>query len=121
MGKVSNTKVISSRVPADVYMRLQSVLKEKNMSMSEYISADLLNVKIKRVNVSEDIPEELKVMLGASGGLLAGSIVYHAINKNMPKDRFTNEEIEAYSWIGAVSIGLLAGMGLLALMSSGKK
>lgn len=88
--------------------------------MSEYIQSDLLNVKVKRVDITNSIPDELKILLGASTGLLAGSIVYNAINKNMPKDRFSAEEIEAFSWIGSISVGLIAGGGLMALMN-GKK
>lgn len=66
-----------------------------------------------------DVPDELAesiIVLG--GGAVVGTITYKILQSYLPKDRFTQDEIDMYSWVGAFAVGVLGAVGLQKLFSS---
>ena len=94
------TATISLRVPIDFKTELQSICTDKGITMSDYCLAKLTpNNQIAPINakvlqtlsnggkvVNNELPLELSQMLGATGGLLVGIVVYNALKENLTKN-----------------------------------
>lgn len=122
------TETISLRVPTDFKLELQSICKTKGITMSDYCLAKLTpNNQIAPINakvlqtlsnggqvVNNELPLELSQMLGATGGLLVGIVVYNALKENLTKNNpeWTEEKIQAIAFASGVTSALLSGYGL---------
>lgn len=122
------TATISLRVPIDFKAELQSICSDKGITMSDYCLAKLTpNNQIAPINakvlqtlsnggqvVNNELPLELSKLLGATGGLLVGIIVYNALKENLPKSNpeWSEEKIQAISFASGVTSALLGGIGI---------
>ena len=113
------TATISLRVPIDFKTELQSICTDKGITMSDYCLAKLTpNNQIAPINakvlqtlsnggkvVNNELPLELSQMLGATGGLLVGIVVYNALKENLTKNnpKWTEEKIQAIAFASGVT------------------
>lgn len=122
------TETISLRVPTDFKLELQSICKTKGITMSDYCLAKLTpNNQIAPINakvlhkladggtiVDNELPIELSKMLGVTGGLLVGVIVYNALKTNLTANNpeWSNEKIQTIAFASGVASALLGGFGI---------
>lgn len=139
----NSTYVISARIPTDAAHRLKARLSEEKMSMSEFLqryaigTADgKLETDFRNLNIEQGIdlangggiptpkqtemPEEVKLMLSAVGGLATGALVYQTLTTFLP-DRWTKDEREIYSAMGALTIGIFSAVGIHSVLKKDKK
>lgn len=118
--KSLSTKVLSARVPPEVYDAWQNLAISKNISVSECLRDAVTMVdkkSIKKILKAEDgieVPEDFKNVLGAvGGGGIAGILIYKGIRLALEKDSsMSTNEIEAISAILGLSGALLIGSGI---------
>jgi hypothetical protein len=122
------TTTISIRVPLDFKSEIQKICKTKGVTLSDFCLAKLTpNNQIAPINakvlhslsnggniVNNDVPEELHNMLGATGGLLVGIIVYNALKENLTKNNpeWDEDKIQAIAFASGVTSALLSGVGI---------
>ena len=122
------TSTISLRVPLDFKAQILKICENYDITISDYaisrlvpngqtppVNANALQ-KIKKGGtiVDNDIPTELSNMLGVTGGLFIGVIVYRAL-KDALKDNnedWTDEKIQAIAFASGVASGLISGIGI---------
>jgi hypothetical protein len=125
------TATISLRVPIDFKETLQTICADKGITMSDYCLAKLTpNNQIAPINAkvlqtlskggtigNNVIPMELSKLLGVTGGLLVGVIVYNALKENLPKHNpeWSEDKIQAIAFASGVTSALLGGIGLHAI------
>jgi hypothetical protein len=111
---LTKTKVLSARVTPDVYEAIYTSAKFNNTSISDYLgkvaTTNIPDYPISNID-SITMPEELKAVLVAFGGGVSGLITYKILKANLPKDRFTDEQIDFMAWIGAFAVGALGAIG----------
>lgn len=125
---MSNTKTISARVPLDIYEMVENTCKHKGLNKSQLITEMITKAPSKPslskggsvVNVSEStMPEEIRHVLSAAGGLGAGLLVYNVLDEHLPTDRFESEETKRDIVIlCSIAVGLGAMFGLSKLLKS---
>ena len=122
------TTTISLRVPLDYKAELLSICNTKGVTMSDYCLARLTpNNQIAPINakvlhkltsgvqlVDNEIPIELSKILGATGGLWIGYIVYNALKENLTKNNsdWSEDAIQAITISAAVASTLISGVAL---------
>jgi hypothetical protein len=122
------TSTISLRVPLDFKAQIIKICENYDITISDYaisrlvpngqtppVNANALQ-KIKQGGtiVDNGIPTELSNMLGVTGGLFIGVIVYRAL-KDALKDNnedWTDEKIQAIAFASGVASGLISGIGI---------
>ena len=122
------TSTISLRVPLDFKAQILKICENYDITISDYaisrlvpngqtppVNANALQ-KIKKGGtiVHNEIPTELSNMLGVTGGLFIGVIVYRAL-KDALKDNnedWTEEKIQAIAFASGVASGLISGIGI---------
>ena len=122
------TSTISLRVPLDFKAQILKICEKHDITISDYaisrlvpngqtppVNANALQ-KIKKGGtlVNNEIPTELSNMLGVTGGLFIGVIVYRAL-KDALKDNnedWTDEKIQAIAFASGVTSGLISGIGI---------
>jgi hypothetical protein len=120
---MKQSRVISARVPVDVADLFNKACKQKGLTKSSYMvelmSTPGLPMKMKGGGevASIDVPEELKEILTAVGGVGIGFLVFKIITAYMPKDKYTKNEINVYAAIGAVAAGFASAYGINKLMN----
>jgi hypothetical protein len=129
------TSVISLRVPVEFKTELSQICNAKNITMSEYCLAKLtpngqippINADVlKRISESEgqvvinELPVELSKVLGATGGLVVGIIVYNALKINLAKynPEWSEEKIQAIAIASGLASAFLGGIGITKLSKS---
>jgi antitoxin component of RelBE/YafQ-DinJ toxin-antitoxin module len=130
------TTTISLRVPVDFKSELQSICNNKGITMSEYclakltpnsqippIKANVLNTITEGEVLNNDelqLPVELSKVLGATGGLIVGIIVYNALKTNLAKHNpeWSDEKIQAIAITSGLASALLGGIGITKLSKS---
>jgi antitoxin component of RelBE/YafQ-DinJ toxin-antitoxin module len=129
------TTTISLRVPVDFKSELQSICKNKGITISEYCLAKITpNSKtppikanlLKTITESEgqaldnELPVELSKILGATGGLIVGIIVYNALKNTLAKynPEWSEEKIKAIAIVSGLASVLLSGIGISKLSRS---
>lgn len=112
--------VISARVPVDVAQMIKNGAKTQGISPSKYIS-NFVTYTPQKLNkggniaiVNHELPEEIKQVLSAVGGLGIGILVYNVLKNYLPTDTMDKETRENVALLGSVAGGLV---GLLALDS----
>lgn len=123
------TQTISLRVPADFKTELQGLCNAKGITMSDYCLAKLTpNNQIAPINakvlqklskggqvIDNEIPMQLIKMLGVTGGLLVGVIVYNALRTNLTEnnsDDWSEEKIQAISFASGLASALIGGTAI---------
>jgi hypothetical protein len=117
-----STKVLSARVPPDVYDAWQNLASSKNISVSECLRDAVTMVDKKAIKKSvlkaEDgikVPDELKnVIASIGGGSVAGILLYKGIRITLEQNsnNMNKDEIEAVSVLLALSGALIIGTGI---------
>ena len=117
---MEKTVVISARVPVDIAKMIKTGAKTQGITPSKYISNHITSTPKKFNNggnisvVNHELPDEIKQVLSAVGGLGVGVLVYNVLNTYLPKDTMDKDTRENVALLGAVAGGLV---GLLALDS----
>ena len=122
------TTTISLRVPLDFKAEIQSICKTKGVTLSDFCLAKLTpNNQIAPINakvlqslseggnvIENELPEGLHNLLGVTGGLFVGIIIYNALKENLSKNNpeWDEEKIQAIAFAGGVTSGLLSGVGI---------
>lgn len=119
---MSKTKILSVRVPIDVYDMVQNTCKQrgvnKNQLLTEVICQTGTGVSLQQYaeGGTVTIPDELNDFLAGIGGVATGTLVYHILNNNLPYDRWDEDTRDLLVWSGSFAVGLLSGIGLSKLM-----
>ena len=112
---MAKTVVISARVPVDIANMIKHSCKTNNMTTSKFLQNMVENpsTSIKKANggnviIADNVqlPHMAKGLLSAVGGVGAGTIVYKLLQAHLPKDLFTQDEIDGISIVGAIAGGL---------------
>lgn len=122
------TATISVRVPRDFKLELQSICSAKGITISDFCIAKLTpNNQIAPINakvlqtlsdggqvVNNELPLELSKLLGVTGGLLVGVIVYNALKENLTKNNpdWSEDKIQAIAFASGLTSALLGGTAL---------
>ena len=125
---MSKTKTISARVPVDVYEMVENTCKHKGLNKSQLIqdlitqapSKQSMKVGGEIANIDDSsMPEEVRHMLSAAGGLGAGLLVYNVLDEHLPTERFNSEEAKRDIIIlCSIAVGMGAMFGLSKLLKS---
>jgi len=108
------TKVISARVPLDVYAMLETLSKQQGQSKNKIVG-DLISTSATTPSVLsigkpsikvKPMPKILKNALIGVGGMGVGYIVYELLQQKLPNYNFTDEEVNNLSMLGALATGL---------------
>jgi hypothetical protein len=118
-----STKVISARVPVDVYAMLNALSKEKGQSKNKIV-ADMIQHTTNsptRITVPSTVnikpmPKVLKNALIGVGGAAVGYIVYQLLQEHLPKYNYTEEDVDTISALAAIASGLGTGVLLSNLL-----
>ena len=118
------TKVISARVPLDVYAMLETLSKQQGLSKNKIVG-DLISTSATTPSVLsvgkpsikvKPMPKILKNALVGVGGLGVGYIVYELLQEHLPKYNFSTDEVDNISSFGAIATGLGTSAFLAHLM-----
>lgn len=118
------TKVISARVPLDVYAMLETLSKQQGQSKNKIVG-DLISTSATTPSVLsvgkpsikvKPMPKILKNALVGVGGLGVGYIVYELLQEHLPKYNFSTDEVDNISSFGAIATGLGTSAFLAHLM-----
>jgi len=121
----SATKVLSTRVPLDVYKQFQRRATSQGVSVNALLKSKVTGeevdniVKVKYAKGGDiSIPDDVQDLLVGVGAVGVGALVYKAVSINLrDKKTYTEDEILLYSSISAVAVGLLTGWGIKELCS----
>jgi hypothetical protein len=115
-----STKVISARVPLDVYAMLDNISTTtgvaKNKIISDMVRSSTTAPKVIAVQPIKPMPKVLKNTLIGVGGMGVGYIVYQLLQEHLPKYNFSQDEIDNISALGAIASGLGTSAFLAHLM-----
>lgn len=119
-----STKVISARVPLDVYAMLDKISastgESKNKIISEMVRSSTTTPKVISNGLptikAKPMPKVLKNALVGVGGMGVGYIVYELLQEHLPKYNFSTEEVDNISALGAIASGLGTSAFLAHLM-----
>jgi hypothetical protein len=103
------TEVISARIPVDTAKIIREAVAKSGLTMSRYLTEVVTQPQSleKTPNLtSKDLPKEVNSMLSAVGGAGLGLLVYKVLKTYMPKDRFSEEQIDNIAIISALASGL---------------
>lgn len=113
---MAKTVVISARVPVDIANMIKKSCKANNITTSKYLQnmAENPYTSIKKANGGNvviannvEMPDVIKGLLSTAGGLGAGTIVYQLLQTYLPKDYFTQDQIDGISIGGAIAGGFV--------------
>jgi len=121
----ASTKVLSTRVPLDVYKQFQKQATKSGLSVNALLKSKITGEQVDNVvrtnyaNGGEvSLPREIEELLIGLGAVGIGALVYKAVSLNLEdKKTYTEDEILLYSSISAVAVGLVTGWGISKLMS----
>jgi hypothetical protein len=111
-----STKVISARVPVDVYAMLNALSKQKGQSKNKIVADMIQNttnspriVVPGTVNI-KPMPKVLKNALIGVGGISVGYIVYQLLQEHLPKYNYSEEDVDTISALAAIASGVGTGV-----------
>jgi len=109
----AKTTVISARIPVDIAEMVKKTCLQRNISMSNYLTQVITDPQTPTFSKGGTVNtpgiavnEDLKAILSGLGGLGIGMVVYKLLNAYLPRDKFTEEEIESYSFLGSMACGI---------------
>ena len=124
---MSKTKTISARVPLDIAEMVENACKHKGVNKSQLITNLITNAPnqpmarggaVKTMDVSS-MPDEIKAILSAGGGLGVGMLVHNVLEEHLPYDRFKNDEVrENVIMLCAIAVGMGTVIGLTRLLKN---
>lgn len=124
---MSNTKTISARVPLDVAEMVENACKQRGVNKSRLIT-ELITSAPRKQNFSgggelqldsSSMPEEVRHLLSAGGGLGVGLLVHNVLEEHLPMDRFKNEDVRKdVIMLCAIAVGMGAMFGLSKLLKN---
>jgi hypothetical protein len=135
------TTTISVRVPLDFKQSIQAICDNKGITLSDYcitkinpsVSVPPINAvalqKLDKGGLTKQteafkVPNELSELLGITGGLSIGIIVYNALRDSLQKDNpeWTEDKCVAIAGIAGIASAFLGGYGIsqLTKMLQGK-
>jgi len=122
---MSTTKTVSARVPLDIAEMVENVCKQRGVNKSQLIT-ELITSAPSKPNFSDGgavtlaknpMPEEIRHVLSAGGGLGVGLLVHNVLDEYLPKDKFDNEQIRKdIILLAAIAVGMGAMFGLSKLL-----
>jgi hypothetical protein len=124
---MNKTKTISARVPLDIAEMVENACKHKGVNKSQLITSLITQapnkpnmaqggVVAKTMNV-DSMPEEVRHLLSAGGGLGVGLLVHNVLDEYLPTDKFDNEQIRKdIILLAAIAVGMGAMFGLSKLL-----
>ena len=120
------TKVISARVPLDVAEMFETACKQRSLTKSTYLKQIITSPELPSTIMANggaviapnnmNIPEELEGILAGVGGVGAGILTYKTLKTFLPSDKLTPEQIDGWSTLGAIAVGLGSAWGLMKMM-----
>jgi len=118
------TVVISARVPKDIAELFANNCKQRGTTKSKLLVELLSTPNIIPVNkLSQggkiDMPEEIENILSGVGGIAIGTLVYHSIQYGL-QNKYSKEDVDMYSIIGAIAVGLGGAMGISSILKGTK-
>ena len=122
---MSKTKTISARVPLDVAEMVENSCKHKGLNKSQLITELITQAPNKpvykgggEIAISESsMPEEVRHLLSAGGGLGVGLLVHNVLDEHLPHDRFKNADARNdVIMLCAIAVGMGAMFGLSKLL-----
>lgn len=111
------TKTLSVRLPLDVHENIENICKQrkinKNRLLQEIISSEgVVNINTYSTGGEvQNVPDFLHDVLVGIGGVATGTIVYHILKNNLPKD-WDENTIEMVSFFSAIASGFGMAYGL---------
>lgn len=117
-------KTFSVRLSDEYFKAIENIRDTKGLSSNSEVIRHLLEqpsptmAKGGQVVEKIELPEELKPVIAMAGGGLAGVMTYKILKTYLPKDRFTNDDIETFASIAAIAVGLLGMVGIGKLMDN---
>jgi hypothetical protein len=117
--KTLPTKVMSARVPFDVYDAWQSLAKNNNKSVSECLrdAVTMLDKPILKNDDRTSLPDELSSILAAmGGGTVVGILLYKSIRSGLSNSKSLDmsiNDIEVISGMLAVAGAIFVGTGII--------
>lgn len=122
---MNKTKTISARVPLDIAEMVENACKHKGVNKSQLIT-NLITQAPSKQNFSDGgtvtlaknpMPEEVRHLLSAGGGLGVGLLVHNVLDEYLPMDKFDNEQIRKdIILLAAIAVGMGAMFGLSKLL-----
>jgi hypothetical protein len=128
------TTTISVRVPVDFKQSIQSICESKGITLSDYcitkinpsatvppINAVALqkleNGGLTKQTEAFKVPEELHEILGITGGLGVGVVVYNALHLGLSKHNpeWSEDKCTTIATIAGIASALLSGYGIANL------
>lgn len=125
---MNKTKTISARVPLDIAEMVENACKHKGVNKSQLITSLITQTPnkpmaeggfvAKTIEV-DTMPEEIKTILAAGGGLGVGMLVHNVLDEHLPYDRFKNEEVrDNVIMLCAIAVGMGTVLGLTRLLKN---
>ena len=103
-----NTKTLSVRVPIDVASTIENLCKQRGVTRNQLLTECIASQGVIGVNNFQKggiapMDDTLTQVLLGIGGLSTGTVVYHLLNNNLPRnwDEDTREMISMISAIGS--------------------
>jgi hypothetical protein len=103
-----NTKTLSVRVPIDVASTIENLCKQRGVTRNQLLTECIASQGVIGVNNFQKggiapMDDTLTQVLIGIGGLSTGTVVYHLLNNNLPRnwDKDTREMISMISAIGS--------------------
>lgn len=131
---MSKTTTVSARVPIDVAEMVENTCKQRGMSKSALIGELLTMAPSKQVHkvggkvggavldTKSTMPEELKHIISAAGGLGVGMLVYNILDNHLPDEKFKSKEMKNnVVTLCAIAVGFGAVFGIAQLLKGGNK
>ena len=119
------TTTISARVPLDIAQMVENSCKHKGLNKSQLITSLITQAPNQPTFSSggavvlkeSSMPEEIRTVLAAGGGLGVGLLVHNVLDEHLPMDRFKNAEIRSdVITLCAIAVGMGAMFGLSKLL-----
>lgn len=111
------TKVISARVPLEFANNLQDYCNRQGITISKYLQDGFSSTPSDGAQFGKiDVPADTKETLLATGGGSAIGILTYKGAKYALKGKVDDEELEIYSAIAGVAVGLLSAWGISKLI-----
>lgn len=124
VNKALATKVLSARVPPDVYTAWQNIAKSNNQSVSECLRDAVTVIDKKPILKAQDgltVPDDLTRALGAiGGGTVVGILAYKGFKATFTANKnhnLTESEIEGLAIVLGLAAGLFVGAGIHKALS----
>lgn len=112
-----NTKTLSVRVPLDVAKMVEMRCKQRGITRNQMLQECIASEGVVGVNAFKEggvvapMNDILTDVLIGIGGVATGTVVYHLLNNNLPKD-WDKDTREMVSMISAIGSAFAMAYGL---------